>query len=114
MNPKKGRGRRRGREERARLAQEYVKGGQSVAQFARSVGVLEPTVARWLKESGPAMGSQPAQSVRRQLVPVTMGPEPSSAAHVEIAFADGTALRAPVGIDPGQLEALLAAVRRSC
>jgi len=96
MNPKKGRGRRRGQEERAQLAQEYLKSGQRAADFARSVGVLEPTLARWLKESGQAKGSRRSKPVRRQLVPVMVGPEPSGGEHVEIALADGTALRAPL------------------
>jgi transposase-like protein len=96
------------------LAQEYLQSGQSAAEFAQAVGVVEPTLERWLKESGRAVSGRPEKSAQPRLVPVMVGSELGSAEHIEVAFADGTALRAPVSIAPGQLEALLAAVRRSC
>jgi len=114
MNQKKVRGRRRGPEERARLAEEYLQSGQSPAEFARAVGVGKASLVRWLKESGRAVGGRRARSGRRQFVPVMLGPEPVSAEHVEISFGDGRVLRAPVGIAPAQLEAFLAVVQRSC
>src|ERR1700689_3127395 len=112
MNQKKGRGRRRGPEERARLAKEYLQSGQSAAEFARALGVGEASLVRWLKESGRAVGGRRARADRRQLVPVMLGPGPVSAEHIEISFGDGRALRAPVGIAPAQLEAFLTAVRK--
>jgi hypothetical protein len=96
------------------LAQEYLSSGQSAAEFARSVGVLEPTLARWLKGAGRSGTVQRPKSAAPRLVPVVVGPEVGSGEHIEVAFADGTALRAPLGIIPAQFEALLAAVRRSC
>jgi transposase-like protein len=102
-------GRRRGADERARLAAEYVKSGEGLAAFARRVGVAEASVKRWLRETG---GESRA---RRRLVPVVMRPESAAAVeHVEVALADGTALRFPAGMAPERLAALVSAVRGVC
>lgn len=101
--------RRRRADERARLAAEYLKSGMELAAFARRQGVGEATVLRWVEESG----ARPAS--KRRLVPVvTDGGGGGEAGAIEIALADGTSLRVPLGIDPGRLGAVVAALRIPC
>lgn len=87
---------------------EYLKGKEDLAKFARRVGVSEGSVQRWLKE---AQGDRPR---RERLVPVVVSAEGTASEQVEVALADGTALRIPVSLGPERLAALVAAVRRTC
>jgi transposase-like protein len=92
------------------LAAEYLKGGESLTKFARRVRASEASVTRWLKEAGHGDGGG-----GQGLLPVVVRPMAAvEGEHVEVALADGTALRMPASIAPERLEALLAAVRRTC
>ncbi len=92
------------------MASEYLKSGQSAAMFARQTGVTEASVKRWLKESGEKTG----RGERRLLPVVVNGGEATGGEHVEVALADGTALRLAATVTPERLTLLVAAVRRTC
>ncbi len=100
--------RRRGAGERAQLAAEYLKSGEDLAGFARRAGVATASVLRWVKES--ACGGR---AERPRLVPVVVSPE-LPGEQVEVALADGTALRVSASMAPERLGALVAAVRQAC
>ena len=103
-----------GAEERARLIGEYRASGLSVEDYARGAGVSDWTVRRWLKEEKCRQRAGVGTGRRRRLVPVMIGPDLDETDRIEVVLAEGARLRVPVTIGPGQLEALISAVRRAC
>jgi hypothetical protein len=93
-----------------RLVKEFQTSGEKVGSYAKSQGISEWTLRRWVTEANrlerPEMGAG--------LVPVRVKAGGMEGERIEVEFAEGTILRVPAAMGAEKLGALVAAVRRRC
>ena len=100
--------RRRTQEETERILHAYDSSGLSQAKFAKRNRVALTTLQWWLKRRRERGGYGDRTPV---LTPVTVRAE-EGVVLIEIALANGRALRAPIDADPARLATIVAALDR--
>jgi transposase-like protein len=102
--------RRRGREERLALAEQWISSGRSAAAFARQVGVAVGSLRRWCRE----FRAERAAAFVEIDVP---GPEADRCAPeepgIELVVAGGHCIRIGPGFDESTLVRVLAVLRNA-